>query len=380
MVKKKNAEVGSDSEFLIDLVKKVNKGAGSEVMFLVEDGGTDVKNWVKSGSTLLDYCMSNRRNGGYPISKIVEITGHSATGKSLLAIAAAANAQKDGGLGIMLDYEGSFGTEFAKVIGLDVENNFVYSQPNSLEDGFSMIFETLRSLSEAEKAGREPYKSVVIIFDSIAGAPLAQDLVSENVSPTDSIGLKARIISKNITTLRAAAGRKNVILIFLNQLKANIGAMGHGEKFVSPGGKAIPYFSSIRLQVNAIAKLKVKDEVVGIKTLVDVKKSRFGPPHRKCEFDLFFNRGIDDAGSILDYLSEARGIVKTSGGSKGSLYHFKGDDRDSTALNKKDWSKQFKTNETFRSRVEDLLEIAMVRKPELEEDEAVTSESGAEDD
>lgn len=374
-------EVATDKEFMQKLVKDLNKEAGNEVMFLLEDGSpSEVTHWVSTGATALDYIMSNRRDGGGPAGKMIEINGAEATGKTLLALSMCASAQKNGGMCLYMDYEGTFNAEFAKTIGLDGNKNFIYSQPQTLEEGFATIFSTIKALDAAEKAGREPFPVVVMVFDSIAGAPCGADILTENPDPTATVGLKPRILSKNITTLLRATGRKKVLLVFLNQLRANINAGYGGDKWIAPGGKAVPYAASIRLRVTTLGKLKVKDDVVGLRTLVETKKCRFGPPFRKCEFDIYFNRGIDDAGSILDILSDSKGIVKSAGGTKGSQFHFKGDDKETTALNKKDWIKKFKTDEAFKTRVLDLLETAMVKKVELNDDTEVNTEAGSEEE
>lgn len=378
MVKKVKQEDNSDNrDFLKDLVKTINKDAGSEITFLLEDGSpSDVTKWVTTGSTILDYCISNRRNGGAPISKIIEIVGHYSTGKSLLAQLICAAAQKQGAMIMYEDFEGTIDTNWAKTIGLDVNKNFIYSQPNHLEEGFEMIFTTLRMIDEVEKQGKEPFPFTVIVVDSVAGAPVSADLETENVDPGANMGLKARIISKNITNLRGAAGRKNVLLIFLNQLKEKIGAMGYTDeaKFSTPGGKAIRYFSSASMQISSVGKIKNKDnEIVGIKTAVKILKNRFGPGFRTADFPIFFNRGIDDGKSILDYLSESRGVVKSAGGRNGMSYHFKGDDKE-TGLNEAEWLKLFKTDTVFRNRVEDLLEKDLVKHPESKEGEETSIE------
>jgi recombination protein RecA len=323
--------------------------------------------------------MSNRRNGGAPAGKMIEINGAEATGKTLLALSLCTNAQKAGGMCLYMDYEGTFNSEFAKTIGLDGNNNFIYCQPQTLEEGFTTIFSTLKALDEAEKKGRDPYPVVVIVFDSIAGAPCGEDILAENPNPTANVGLKPRILSKNISTLLRTTGRKKVLLVFLNQLRTNINAGYGGDKWIAPGGKAIPYAASVRLRVSTLSKIKSGDDVVGLETLVETKKCRFGPPFRKCKFNIFFNRGIDDVGSILDVLSASKGVVKSSGGPRGSLFHFKGEDKE-TALTKKEWVKKFKTDEVFKNRVLDLMETAMIKKTEVDDDTEVSKESGSEED
>lgn len=383
MVKKAKQESRIDNkDFLEGLVKTINKDAGNEITYLLEDTSpSDVVKWISTGSTILDYCISNRRNGGAPVSKIIEIVGAYATGKSLLAQLICANCQKQGGLVMYEDYEGTLSTEWADTIGLNVSNNFIYGQPSTLEEGFEMIFTTLHMLDECEKQGKEPFPFIVIVMDSVAAAPLSADLETENVDPGANMGLRARIVSKNITNLRGAAGRRNVLLIFLNQMKEKIGAMGYTDeaRFSCPGGKAIRYFSSASMQISSVGKIKNKDnEIVGIKTSVKILKNRFGPGFRIADFPIFFNRGIDDAISCLEFLSEGNGIIKANNGPKGATYHFKGDDKE-TGLTQADWVKAFKNDTSFRTRVDDLLEKLLVKHPESKEGEEVSIEAGSEE-
>lgn len=380
--KEENETVVNNNDFLKSLVKTINKDAGSEITYLLEDGSpSDVTKWITTGSSLLDYAISNRRNGGAPISKIIEIVGHYSTGKSLLAQLICAAAQKQGAMVMYEDFEGTIDSTWCKTVGLDVNKNFIYAQPNHLEEGFEMIFTTLRMIDEVEKQGKDPFPFTVIVVDSVAGAPVSADLETENVDPGANMGLKARIISKNITNLRGAAGRKNVLLIFLNQLKEKIGAMGYTDeaKFSTPGGKAIRYFSSASMQISSVGKIKNKDnEIVGIETSVKILKNRFGPGFRVAKFPIFFNRGIDDGMSVLEFLSDGHGIVKANNGPKGSSFHFKGDDKE-TGLNQQDWLKMFKTDSTFKNRAEDLLEAALVKYPESKEGEEVSIEASTDE-
>lgn len=381
--KKEEKVLNSDevnNDFIKNYIKNTNREAGGQIMFLLEDGSpAEVSQWVSFGSTVLDYIASNRRNGGAAAGKILDISGAESTGKSLLAQSLCKSTQQLGGLCLYMDFENAFQNEFAKIIGLDVNKNFIYSQPTSLEEGFDSIFGLIKTLDEAEKIGQQPFPVVTIVFDSVAGAPCLLDITTENTDATSSIAMKPRVLSKNITTLLKATGRKKVLLVFLNQLRANIGASYGADKWITPGGKSIPFASSLRLRVSTLSKLKVKDEIVGIRASVEVRKNRFGPGFRKAEFDIYYDRGIDDAGSILDVLSDSKGIVKSSGGTKGSLYHFKGDDKE-TAINKKEWMKKFKTDEEFKTRVLDLLEIAMVKKPTLTEDLDIDTEAGSDED
>lgn len=380
MAKNKKEEKNDDKEFVGDLISSLNKELGGEITYLVSDGEADVKGFISTGCTDLDFKCANRRGGGVPIGKVISIGGLEGSGKTLLALSICANAQRDKGLGIYLDGEGTFNAEFAKMIGLDVDNNFIYSQPGTIEEVFQTIFATMTKLDAAEKQGREPFKSVVIVVDSVAAFPCAIDLATENPDPQSTMAMKPRVLSKNISTLLRQAGRKNVCLVFLNQLRANIGASFGADKWVEPGGKAIPYASSLRLRVSTLSKLKINDEVVGLRTLVSVRKCRFGPPFRESIFDLYFSRGIDDITCTMETLVLFGELKSGKGGSKGNIYYFPDEDKEETGMSKKEFHVKYKTDAAFKERILGLMEKSLVKHAEVNEDSDIQAESGPGED
>lgn len=279
------------------------------------DNPTDVKSFISTGSTILDYLICNRPNGGVPEGKLTEISGEEASGKSLLCAHIIANTQKAGGIAIYIDTENAAHPAFMRQVGVDL-NKMVYLQPGTIESVFDHIDKTI-----AMARAKDVKKPVTIIWDSVAATP-PQAEVDGTYDPTSQIGLMARTISKGMRKLTDTVGKERITLVFTNQLKTKIGVM-YGDPLTTPGGKAIPYHASVRIRLTSSTKLKNvqdddetgqdKGDVYGIRTLAKVVKSRLGPPLRRCEFEIHFDKGVDDEGSWLTCLHE-RGIISKSNG------------------------------------------------------------------
>lgn len=363
------------SELVDAILKKVDKNV---IVTLKEDGlPSDVKKFISTGSTLLDYAISNQDNGGVPVGKITEIAGHEGTGKTLFGMQICANAQKDGALIFYIDAERSLNTDFAKRVGLDTDSeHFVYMPLSNLEEVFSVMFAIFHQIDEWEKKKQFNYPYVVIIWDSVAASSPKENVNAENPDPTSNVGLAARILSKNIPLLLDQTGRKNVAQVFLNQLRTKIGAPAFSDPWITPGGKAIPFYSSVRIRLASVGKIKAKDEVVGIKTKAKVVKSRFGPPYREAEFGIYFTKGVDDSESIIDFL-KTRGVVKTrKGGAKGNLFGMK-DWPDEDYITRVEFRKKLNREPEFRKKILD--DVSVLLKKNLvdpDEEEQTVDESG----
>ena len=232
---------GATNSLVNDLRSELNKAAKENVAYdLHGDNPTDVKTWIPTGSTLLDYLISNKRNGGIPVGKLTTIAGESASGKSLVVTQILANTQKMGGLAVHIDTENSASPEFMEQLGLDTKNNFMYVQPGTIEEVFENIERLIGLIRE-----KAPNKLVCIVWDSVAGTPVKAEIEGD-YDPNSRIGLTAKALAKGMRKVTETLGREQIALVFTNQLKTNIGVM-FGDNRVEPGGKALPYHASARI-------------------------------------------------------------------------------------------------------------------------------------
>ena len=269
----------------------------------------DLTEFVRTGSSLLDLAISNRKNGGVPCGRIVEINGLEGSGKSLICAHILANVQKEGGVAVLLDTENAVNQEFFESIGLDM-SKLVYGRPETVEDIFTMIESII--VKVREKNGSSD-KKIVIVVDSIAASPTKQELEGTYDKEGYATG-KAIIISKAMRKITSSIGTQKIVLIFTNQLRHKMNAPAFADPYTTSGGKAIPFHASVRIRLNIIAKVKSKESgtVIGVTVKAAVVKNRVGPPYRSAEFTIFFDRGIDDIESLLKF-SKAHGIVKSAG-------------------------------------------------------------------
>ena len=301
-----------------ELRNELNKAAKENVAYdLHGDNPTNVKTWISTGSTLLDYIVSNRRDGGIPVGKLTTIAGESASGKSLIVTQILANTQKMGGLAVYIDTENAASPEFMEQLGLDTKNNFMYVQPGTIEEVFENIERLIGLIRE-----KAPDKLVCIVWDSVAGTPVKAEIEGD-YDPNSRIGLTAKALAKGMRKVTETLGKAQIALVFVNQLKVNIGVM-FGDNRVEPGGKALPYHASTRIwltQHKGKANgqiLNDKKQVVGFHTSAKTMKSRFGPSPRSCQFDVLFDLandriGVDDEGSWLNAIAGTSGCIRTGG-------------------------------------------------------------------
>jgi recombination protein RecA len=275
-----------------------------------EDAPTNITGWVSSGATMLDVAVSNRPFGGFPIGRITEITGLEQSGKSLLSAHVLAETQKQGGVAVLIDTETAVSREFFDAIGVDV-SKLLYITADTVED----IFETIDTIIEQVRKGDKD-KLVTIVVDSVAAASTKRELEADydkDGYATD----KAIIISKAMRKITNVIGRQKITLVFTNQLRQKMNAMAFSDPWTTSGGKAIAFHASVRLRLASTGKIKAKDEkgnerVVGIKVRANVIKNRLGPPLRSADFDIFFDRGIDNYGAWLGAMKDYN-FVKQGG-------------------------------------------------------------------
>lgn len=289
---------------------------------------TDLTEWVSTGSTLLDLAIANRPNGGFPVGRIVEVTGLEASGKSLIMAHVLANTQKKGGLAVYIDTENALSEEFLKAVGVNV-NDMLYLPMDTIED----IFEAMENIIETVRKSSKD-RLVTIVVDSVAAATTK----IEQEADYDKDGwatAKAIIMSKALRKITGMIGKEKILVCFTNQLREKLGVM-FGDKYTTSGGKALPFHASCRIRLKGLEKLKSKsgniEQVIGIRTEAQVVKNRMGPPFKKAGFDIYFDSGIDDVNSWLTLLKDYE-IIKQSG----SWYTMTGPDGDELKFQAKDW-------------------------------------------
>ena len=269
---------------------------------------TDLTEWISTGSAMLDLAISNRKGGGIPVGRITEITGMEASGKSLVAAQIIATTQKLGGLGVFIDTENACNEDFLQALGIDT-SKMLYIQLETVEDIFEVIDNIITKVRESDKD-----RLITIVVDSVAGATTKVEQEAD-YSKDGWATSKAIIISKAMRKITQMIGRQRIALIFTNQLRQKLGVM-FGDPWTTSGGKAIQFHASCRLRLKAAgqikAKIRGKEQTIGIKTKCIVVKNRMGPPLRTAEFNIFFESGIDDTGSWLQVMKDYD-LVKQGG-------------------------------------------------------------------
>jgi recombination protein RecA len=309
--KKTAAEPDRDelAQIIAESLNKLNKDSDQIAFFLDgrEQTPTDFTDFISTGATMLDVAISNRKDGGIAVGRITELTGLEGSGKSLIAAQLIANTQKRGGVGVLIDTETAVNPEFFRAIGIDT-NKLVYVHLTTVED----IFDAVTTVIEKVRAGGNKDKLVTIVVDSIAAASTKKEMEADfgkDGYATD----KAIIISKAMRKITGMIGRERIALVFTNQLRQKMNAPSFSDPWTTSGGKAIAFHASTRLRLSLLGKNKnVNKEVVGVKIKAVVIKNRLGPPHRTAEFDIFFDRGIDDYGSWLEVMKDGK-MIKQAG-------------------------------------------------------------------
>ena len=296
------------SELVSVLNSKFTHNIDKAAYFLSDpDLVADIKKWVPTGCDMLDLAISNRPNAGWPVGRIIEITGLEASGKSLLAAYALKSTQQQGGLGIYIDTEAATSREYLQAIGVDIEK-LVYIPLEALEDIFDSIEATIAKVRKASKD-----VLVTIVVDSIMGATTKKELEGEHGKDGYATE-KAIVLSKAMRKITNMLARQNVCLILTNQLRVRMG-VSFGDPYGTSGGKAVAFHSSVRIRLKSLGQIKMKlngvDQVIGIKTRAIVQKNRLGPPLKSVDYDIYFESGIDNYGSWLETLKTYK--LATSG-------------------------------------------------------------------
>lgn len=284
-------------DMALELIMDLNKEFGCRVAYNLAEASapTIVKQWIGTGSMLLDYAITNKRGGGYPGGRIIEISGLPSTGKSHLAYEAARTVQEMGGLVVYVDTENATPVEKLGHMGINVKKRFVYVDTHCTEEVLAVIDSVIRKSKVISEKGLP----VLAIWDSVAATAPKAELDGEYDQNT--VGLQARTLSKGMRKITGVIGAHGVTLLCLNQLRMKIG-VNFGDPYVTPGGAAIPFHSSVRVRLTGEGT-PVKDKngnVIGIKVPLKIQKNKVGPPYRSFYIEIHFGKGIVETDALIE--------------------------------------------------------------------------------
>ena len=321
----KEKEIDKDKmldQVLADIEKQFGKGA------IMRLGGSETReiDVISTGSLSLDIALGV---GGYPKGRIVEIYGPESSGKTTFALHAIAEVQKKGGRAAFIDAEHALDPVYAKNLGVNIDN-LLLSQPDTGE----------QALEICEALVRSQAISIVVINSVAALVPQAE---IEGEMGDSHVGLQARLMSQALRKLSGTINKTNTIVIFINQLREKVGVM-FGNPETTPGGRALKFYSSVRLEVRRAEQIKQGDSVVGNKTVIKVVKNKVAPPFKTANVDIMYGEGVSKEGELVDLATEAAIIEKS-----GAWYSYNGE---KIGQGKENVKALFKQNIVLRDEIE----------------------------
>ena len=311
------------AQVLADIEKQFGKGA---IMKLGEQKNMEI-DVVPSGSISLDIALGV---GGYPKGRIIEIYGPESSGKTTFALHAIAEVQKEGGRAAFIDAEHSVDPVYASHLGVNIDE-LLLSQPDTGEQALEICDALVKSEAVS-----------IIVIDSVAALVPQAEIDGE--MGDSHVGLQARLMSQALRKLSGSINKTNTIVIFINQLREKVGVM-FGNPETTPGGKALKYYSSVRLDIRRGEQIKSGADVIGNKTNIKVVKNKVAPPFKTACVDIMYGEGVSQDGELVDLASEANIIEKS-----GAWYSYKGE---KLAQGRENVKLLFKNSEDFRKEIED---------------------------